>query len=61
MAHGKLGNKDEARKWYDKAVEWMEKNKEELEKDVPHREELQRFRAEAKDVLDLKDPSSSNK
>jgi WD40 repeat protein/tetratricopeptide (TPR) repeat protein len=61
MAHGKLGNKDEARKWYDKAVEWLEKNKEELEKDVQHREELQRFRAEAKDVLGLNDPSSSNK
>jgi Flp pilus assembly protein TadD len=61
MAHGKLGNKDEARKWYDKAIEWMEKNKEDLEKDVQHREELQRFRAEAKDVLDLKDPPSSNK
>ena len=26
MAHWQLGNKDEARKWYDQAVEWMEKN-----------------------------------
>jgi len=39
----------------------MEKNKEQLEKVAEHREELQRFRAEAKDVLGLKDPSSSNK
>jgi hypothetical protein len=61
MAHGQLGHKDEARKWYDKAVEWMEKNKVQLEKDAEHRDELQRFRAEAKDVLGLKDPSSSNK
>ena len=26
MAHWQLGDKDEARKWYDQAVEWMEKN-----------------------------------
>jgi eukaryotic-like serine/threonine-protein kinase len=61
MAHAKLGNKGEDRKWYDKAVEWMEKNKQQLEKNALQREELQRFHAEAKDVLDRKDPSSSNK
>src|SRR5262249_19322001 len=27
MAHWKLGNKDEARKWYDRAAEWMDKNR----------------------------------
>jgi eukaryotic-like serine/threonine-protein kinase len=39
-AHGQLGNKEEARTWYDKAVQWMEKND-------PRNEELRRFRAEA--------------
>ena len=61
MAHGKLDQKEEARKWYDKAVEWVEKNKEQLEKNSQQKEELQRFCAEAKDVLGLKDLSSSNK
>jgi tetratricopeptide (TPR) repeat protein len=54
MAHRKLGNADEARKWYDQAVEWQEKNKETLAKDKPHAEELRRFRAEAEEVLELK-------
>src|SRR5262249_46519626 len=26
MAHWRLGHKDEARRWYDRAVEWMDKN-----------------------------------
>ena len=46
MAHWQLGNKDEARKWYDQAVGWMEKNK-------PHDEELRRFRAEAEALLKI--------
>ena len=37
MAHWQLGEKEEARKWYDQAVEWMEKNN-------PDDEELRRFR-----------------
>src|SRR5262249_8932185 len=37
MAHWKLGAKDEARKWYDKAVEWMDKN-------AKDNDELRRFR-----------------
>ena len=47
MAHWRLDEKDEARKWYDKAVEWMDKNQ-------PQNEELLRFRAEAEELLGLK-------
>jgi len=46
MAHWQLGQKDEARQWYDKAVEWMEKNQ-------PEDEELRRFRAEAAELLGI--------
>jgi tetratricopeptide (TPR) repeat protein len=49
MTHQQLGNKDEARKWYDKAVEWTEKNQ-------PKDEELGRFHAEAAEVLGLEKP-----
>src|SRR5262249_49881056 len=44
MAHWQLGNKEEARRWYDKAVEWMDKNQ-------PTNEELDRFRAEAAGLM----------
>jgi tetratricopeptide (TPR) repeat protein len=44
MAHWQLGNKDEARKWYDKAVQWTDKNQ-------PNNEELRRFRAEAAELM----------
>jgi eukaryotic-like serine/threonine-protein kinase len=47
MAHWQLGNKEEARKWYDQAVQWMEKNQ-------PKDEELVRFRAEAEKLLNIK-------
>jgi tetratricopeptide (TPR) repeat protein len=47
MAHWQLDKKDEARKSYDQAVEWMEKNK-------PQDEELQRFRAEAENLIGVK-------
>ena len=46
MAHWKLGNKDEARAWYDRAVQWMDKNQ-------PKNEELGRFQAEASELLGL--------
>jgi len=42
MTRWQLGDKQEARKWYDKAVQWMEKNQ-------PKDEELIRFRAEAEE------------
>jgi serine/threonine protein kinase/Flp pilus assembly protein TadD len=49
MAHWQLGQKDEARKWYDQAVEWTNKNQ-------PKNEELQRFRAEAAELLGIIQP-----
>ena len=48
MAHWQLGNKVEAREWYDQAVKWMEKNQ-------PKDEELRRFRAEASELLEVKE------
>ncbi len=48
MAYSNLGDKDEARKWYDKAVAWMAQNK-------PADEELNRFRIEAAKLLGIKD------
>jgi tetratricopeptide (TPR) repeat protein/serine/threonine protein kinase len=47
MAHWQLGNKEEARTRFEKAVAWMEKNK-------PSDEELRRFRAEAEELLGVK-------
>jgi tetratricopeptide (TPR) repeat protein len=46
MGRWQLGDKDEARKWYDRAVAWMDKNQ-------PKDEELRRFRAEAADLLGI--------
>ena len=54
MAHWQLGHKDEARKLYDQAVQWMEKNR-------PTDEELRRFRAEAADLLGIKNTKLSEK
>jgi uncharacterized protein HemY len=48
MAHWQLGDKEQARQWYDKAVPWMDKNK-------PQDEELRRFRAEAAALLKIED------
>ena len=44
MAHRQLGDKAEARKWYDQAVAWMDKNQ-------PENEQLRHFRAEAAKLL----------
>jgi serine/threonine-protein kinase len=44
MAHWRLGDRDEARTWFDRAVQWMDSHK-------PNDEQLRRFRAEAEDVL----------
>jgi superkiller protein 3 len=46
MAHWQLGHKEEARKWYDRAVAWMDKNQ-------PKNEELRRFRAESAVLLGI--------
>ena len=43
MSHWQLGDKDEAREWYGKAVAWMGKNKPD--------DELKRFRAETEELL----------
>ncbi len=51
MAHWHLDRKQEARRWYDKAVAWMdEKN--------PENPYLQRFRKEAAKTLGLPDEGS---
>ncbi|HEY7154252.1 MAG TPA: tetratricopeptide repeat protein [Gemmataceae bacterium] len=46
MAHWQLGNKDQARQCYDKAVEWTRKNK-------PKDAEVRRYRAEAAELLGM--------
>jgi uncharacterized protein HemY len=46
MAHWQLGQKDEARTWYDRAVQGMAKSD-------PQDEELRRFRAEAEELLGI--------
>jgi serine/threonine protein kinase/tetratricopeptide (TPR) repeat protein len=44
MAHWRLGEEDQARRWYDRAVQWMDKNN-------PKNDELRRFREEAVELL----------
>jgi uncharacterized protein HemY len=44
MAHWQLGEKEQARTWYDRAVQWMDKHQ-------PQDEELRRFRTEAAELL----------
>jgi Flp pilus assembly protein TadD len=44
MAHSRLGDRDQARRWYDRAVEWMDQH-------PPPHVELRRFRAEAEAML----------
>src|SRR5262245_62301575 len=41
LTHWRLGNHEQARRWYDRAVQWMDKSK-------PEDKELLRFRAEAR-------------
>jgi len=52
MCHWQLGEKDVARKWYDKAVLWMDEQQ-------PNDQELRRFRTEAADLLGISQPKSS--
>jgi tetratricopeptide (TPR) repeat protein len=44
MAHWRLGHRDEARSWFDRAVKWMDKHQ-------PQSDEMRRFRAEAETML----------
>jgi tetratricopeptide (TPR) repeat protein len=46
MAHWQLGDKDQARRWFDQAAAWMGKNQ-------PKNEELLRFRREAEALLQI--------
>lgn len=47
MAHWKLDEKDEARKWYEQGVQWIEKH-------APKDEAMRRIRAEAEEILEMK-------
>jgi tetratricopeptide (TPR) repeat protein len=47
VAHWNLGDKTEARRWYDRAVRWMEKH-------APENWEFRRYRAQAEKVLGVK-------
>ena len=53
MAHARLGNGAEARRWYDRAVRWMEQYQ-------PDDLELRRFRAEAEELLKQGKDSGKN-
>jgi tetratricopeptide (TPR) repeat protein len=56
MVHRALGDREEAQKWYDKAVLWLEKNSQAMAQDprrVSDLEELRRFRSEAEEALEL--------
>jgi tetratricopeptide (TPR) repeat protein len=52
MAHWRLGEKDKARQWFDRAVQWMDKNQRKGD-------ELHRFRAEAEELL-KREPAARN-
>jgi Tfp pilus assembly protein PilF len=54
MCHWQLGEKDEARKWYEKATQWTEKNQ-------PKNVELRRFRAEAEELLRIAETQPTTK
>ena len=47
MARWQLGDKEQARVWYDRAVQWMEKYQ-------PRNDELRRFRQEAENLFGIK-------
>jgi tetratricopeptide (TPR) repeat protein len=54
MVSWRLGQKEDALKWYKHALEWLEKNRPALANNPQHREELRRFRTEAEALLHLK-------
>jgi tetratricopeptide (TPR) repeat protein len=55
MSYWQLAQKDKARKWYKQGVEWVEKNSAALATTPQWREELRRFRAETKELLNVKE------
>jgi tetratricopeptide (TPR) repeat protein len=54
MAHCRIGNMEEARKWRQQAIEWVERNGPLLASNRQVADELRRFRAEADDLLQSK-------
>jgi hypothetical protein len=54
MAYWRLGQKDDARQWYQRAVEWVEKNSAALAKNPQSTDELRRFRVEAEELSGMK-------
>jgi hypothetical protein len=55
MTSWRLGEQDSARQLYAQALDWMEQNKEIMAKNLPQGEELRRNRAEAAELLGIKD------
>jgi hypothetical protein len=51
-----LGNREEARRWFDRAVEWLEQNKDALQRKNQEAGEPHRFHQEAEAVLELNKP-----
>jgi serine/threonine protein kinase/Tfp pilus assembly protein PilF len=51
MAHLQLGHRDEASRWYGRALKWMEVNKQPLRMDPLLAEELRGFRLETEELL----------
>lgn len=54
MSHWQLDQKEKAREWYDKSVAWMDNKK-------PDDKELIRFRAEAEELLGVKEETNKTK
>jgi hypothetical protein len=54
MVHRRLGNNDQARKFFDMAVEWREKHVQALKDNKSQADELRRFQTEAEEILELK-------
>jgi tetratricopeptide (TPR) repeat protein len=60
MAHWKLGDKEQARKWYSLAIQWMENN-EQHSRTEELRQDLARFHAEAATLLGIEDQPTAKK
>jgi tetratricopeptide (TPR) repeat protein/serine/threonine protein kinase len=54
MARWQLGDRADARRWYDRAVRWLEQHRDAVAKDAQAAEELRRFRAEAVELLQVR-------
>ncbi len=59
MAHWQLGQKDEARTWFDKSIRSMDKNQPQNDLNQRQIEDLRRFRAEAAGLLGITGPQLS--